>query len=85
MHVKNPHIFSYDYYKTTYGLYIELYFILIDCSEVMLRLCFFNPLSRAKKLKITSEIKILFGNMPTHHGIYIIIIYIFIARCHASL
>ena len=54
---KNIFSFIYDYYKTAYVLYIALYFILIQCSEVKLRL--FKKSTKCEK--ITSEIKIPFA------------------------
>ena len=35
---KKTYFHFYDYYKTAYVLYIALYFILIESSEVELRL-----------------------------------------------
>ena len=53
-------IFSF-YYKTAYVLYFALYFILIERSEVKLRLFLKNPLRGGKYEKIASEIKISFA------------------------
>ena len=49
--------FIYDYYKTGYALYIALYFILIDHSEVKLRLFFLIRYAEKKLRKLCLKLE----------------------------
>ena len=55
-------LYNYNYYKSVCALYIALYFIIIECSEVKLCLFFFICYTEEIMIeKIKLEIKILFA------------------------